>query len=62
MMRLNHEFWCSVALSPGLKNWIEITEDKAPRQLNNSPLAAKQSQSAVGDIITVKSLKSSNRQ
>ena len=26
MMRLNHEFWCSVALRPGLRNWVEMTQ------------------------------------
>ena len=24
MMRLNHEFWCSVALLPGLRNGVEM--------------------------------------
>ena len=27
MMRLNHEFWCSVALPPGLRNWVEMTRN-----------------------------------
>ena len=27
MMRLNHEFRCSVALSPGLRNWVETTRN-----------------------------------
>ena len=25
MMRLNHEFGCFVTLSPGCKNWVEMT-------------------------------------
>ena len=25
MMRPNHEFFCSVALSPGFRNWVEMT-------------------------------------
>ena len=25
MMRPNHEFLCSVALSPGFRNWVEMT-------------------------------------
>ena len=27
MMRPNHEFFCSVALSPGLRNWVEMTRN-----------------------------------
>ena len=27
MMRPNHEFWCSVALSPGFMNWPEMTRN-----------------------------------
>ena len=27
MMRPNHEFWCSVALSPGFRNWVEMTRN-----------------------------------
>ena len=27
MMRLNHEFFCSVALSPGFRNWVEMTRN-----------------------------------
>ena len=25
MMRPNHEFFCSVTLSPGFRNWVEMT-------------------------------------
>ena len=27
MMRPNHEFFCSVALSPGFRNWVEMTRN-----------------------------------
>ena len=27
MMRQNHEFPCSVALSPGFRNWVEMTRN-----------------------------------
>ena len=27
MMRPNHEFWCFVALSPGFRNWVEMTHN-----------------------------------
>ena len=27
MMRRNHEFFCSVALSPGFRNWVEMTHN-----------------------------------
>ena len=28
MMRLNHKFRCSVALSPSFRNWVEMTRNK----------------------------------
>ena len=27
MMRPTHEFWCSVALPPGLRNWVEMARN-----------------------------------
>ena len=27
MMRPNHEFWCSHALSPGFRIWVEMTRN-----------------------------------
>ena len=27
MMRRNHEFFCSGALSPGFRNWVELTRN-----------------------------------
>ena len=27
MMRPNHEFYCSVALLPGFRNWVEMTRN-----------------------------------
>ena len=32
MMRPNHEFLCSVALSPGFRNWVEMRESVCERE------------------------------